>query len=176
MRFSHYFLSLSALSFIFVSFALASTNDTQQPITIEANHAELDEQKGISIYTGNVILQQGGIKITADKLTVHLNNGNLQHITIEGDPVHFSQQRDDLENITGTSLRMEYDAERKRFLLIDSAELLQGKNRFSGQRIQFDPEKEKVIATGSTGESGKSTQRVQITIQPKAQEKPTGTK
>ena len=74
-----------------------------------------------------------------------------------------------LEDIHGSSLNMEYDANTKQFTLLNDAELWQGKNRFSGRRIQFDVEKEKVMATGSPDDSGKSTQRVQITIQTKSQ-------
>lgn len=169
MRFNRNLYFLLAFSVMGISVAFASSNDTQQPITIEADRAELDEKKEISIYMGNVILQQGGIKIKADKLNVQAKEGQLLNITAEGNPIEFSQVRENLDDIRGSSLRMEYDAETKRFILLNNAELWQGENRFSGEHIQFDPEKEKVIATGGSGESDKSTQRVQITIQPKSQ-------
>ena len=122
----------------------------------------------ISIYLGNVILQQGGIKVKADKINVYSKEGQLQKITSEGKPVEFFQHRENLENIHGSSLYLEYDADTKKYTLLNNAELWQGKNRFSGERIQFDAEKEKVIATGSADDADKSTQRVQITIQPKS--------
>lgn len=176
MSFKNNFFCFVASFFLIIPLVLASSNDTQQPITIESNHAELDEKNEISIYTGNVILMQGGIKITADKLTVYANKGELQKITAEGNPVQYFQQRENLEDITGTSQRMEYEADKKRYLLIDHAELVQGKNRFSGQQIQFDPDAEKVIASGGTDDSGQSKQRVQITIQPKKADKSEGNK
>lgn len=172
MSYKYKSILLVAAFFIAIPAAVATSNDTQQPISIESNHAELDEKKGIGTYMGNVILQQGGIKITADKITVYANKGELQKLIAEGNPVRFTQDRENLENITGSSLRMEYDAESKHFLLINNAELMQGKNRFSGQHIQFDPDQEKVIATGSSDKTGESAQRVQITIQPKKSNEP----
>lgn len=170
MRFSYQAGLLVVLGFLGIQSALGNTDDTQQPITIEADRAELDEKNEISIYIGNVILQQGNIKIKANKLSVFAKEGQFQRLTAEGNPIEFYQHRENNEDIRGSSLHMEYDAESKRFKLINNAELWQGKNRFSGEHIQFDPEKEKVIATGTTGDS-KSTQRVQITIQPKSQNK-----
>jgi lipopolysaccharide export system protein LptA len=154
-----------------ISSLLASTDDTQKPITIEADQAELDEKNQIGKYLGNVVLQQGDIKIRADKLTVFSNEGQLLRLTAEGNPIEFFQHRDNKEDIRGTSLKMEYDAEAKHFILMNNAELWQGKNRFSGEHIQFDPEKETVIATGSKDKGGNNGQRVQITIQPKSQDK-----
>jgi len=66
---------------------------------------------------------------------------------------------------------MEYVADKKRYIFIDQAELQQGKNRFSGTRIQFDPDEEKVIASGDAVDSSNAKQRVQITIQPGNNEK-----
>ncbi|WP_455216747.1 lipopolysaccharide transport periplasmic protein LptA [Kaarinaea lacus] len=147
----------------------ASAADPQKPITIEADRAELDEKNEISIYFGNVVLQQGGITVKAEKLSVFAKKGELQQIKAEGTPLEFLQQREDKEDIRGSSQQLEYDAESQRFLLLNGAELWQGKNRFSGERIQFDAENEKVIATGNPDDPGKTSQRVQITIQPKSE-------
>ena len=149
------------------SLVLASEEDTKQPITIEADQAVLDEEKQISQYTGHVLLKQGGIEVKANSITVYAKDGKLQRVLAEGDPVHFKQQRNN-ENIRGESLRMEYEANNKRVLLLKNAELWQGKNHFSGERIEYDPSMEKVIATG---DADTAEQRVHITIQPKSNEK-----
>lgn len=167
MRFNFY-LSLLAISVLCVMpTTWADTKDAQSPITIEADRAELDEKKEMSIYQGNVILQQGGTKVIADILHVYAKEGQLQRITAKGNPIQFFHQRKEREDIRGSSLRLEYNTEEKQFILLDKAELWQGKNWFSGERIQFDTENEKVLATGKTDDTGKSPQRVQITIQPK---------
>jgi lipopolysaccharide export system protein LptA len=147
--------------------AYASTEDTQQPIIIEADQAVLDEKNQTSTYTGNVVLKQGGIEVKANIITVYARKGQLQKVIAEGDPVHYRQQQQ-TEDIHGVCQRMEYETESKSVLLLDGAELWQGGNRFSGSRILYDPRQEKVIASSSPDESKQDGQRVQIILQPKS--------
>ncbi|MEE8379825.1 MAG: lipopolysaccharide transport periplasmic protein LptA, partial [Gammaproteobacteria bacterium] len=126
-----------------VPLAIASTEDTKQPITIESDRAVLDERKQISIYTGNVILKQGGVEVKANTITVYAKEGRLHRVVAEGDPVHYQQQQKDSEDIRGVSQRMEYETETNRVQLLGDAELWQGGNRFIGKRIQYDPGQEK---------------------------------
>ena len=167
-RWLHFILvcGLGASTLVF-----ASTEDTQQPITIEADHAVLDEQKQTSVYSGNVILRQGGIEVNADTITVYAKDGQLQRIIAEGNPVQYRQHKEQEEDIHGVSRRMEYEAEIKRLVLSNGAELWQGKNHFSGERIQYDPNEERVVATSGPNGIDEGKQRVQITLQPRTPDK-----
>ena len=60
------------LFFIPVSL-MALSSDRSQPIDLEADSADIDDLKGISIYTGNVILTQGSMVIKSSKLTLYTN-------------------------------------------------------------------------------------------------------
>ena len=166
MLFSQKALLLCACSILWVPQVTANSKDTQLPITIEADQAVLDEKKQTSIYTGHVILKQGGIEVNANTITVYTEQGQLQRVIAEGDPVNYRQKQQGQEDIRAVSKRMEYDTESKRLLLLGSAELWQGGNRFSGNRIQYDVEQEKVIATGEPGSPETGAQRVEITLQP----------
>jgi lipopolysaccharide export system protein LptA len=42
---------------------MALSSDREQPINLEADAADIDDLKGISIYTGNVVLTQGSMVI-----------------------------------------------------------------------------------------------------------------
>ena len=44
-------------------------SDKDQPIEVEADSAELDDAKKISIYRGNVVVTQGTIRMTGDVMT-----------------------------------------------------------------------------------------------------------
>ena len=135
-----------------------------QPVTIEADRATINEKEGVSTYSGHVVLTQGGIKITADSVIVHQEQGQLTHITALGTPVKYFQQGETPDqDIRGQANTMEYFAAEQRLQLIDNAKLSQGGNSFSGNQIDYDTQREVVTATVS--ESG--TQRVQVTIQPK---------
>jgi lipopolysaccharide export system protein LptA len=133
------------------------------PITIEADRATLSEKQGVSTYTGNVVLTQGGIKINADEVIVHHDAGQLTHVTAQGSPVQYYQQGESPEkDIHGEAKTMEYFADEQRLLLVDSAKLTQGGNAFSGNRIEYDTQRE--VVTAAVAESGE--ERVQVTIQP----------
>jgi lipopolysaccharide export system protein LptA len=157
--------------------ALASSDDTQQPIHIEADRAEIDEGHGVMTYTGHVKLRQGGIEVSADTVVVFATKeGDVQRITAQGQPVHYLQKAqqsqdapdDEQKDVRGVSLRMEYDADSKQVLLLGKAEFWQGGNRFSGNRIQYDPKTERVLANaGSDDSEAGDKQRVTVTLQPK---------
>ena len=64
---------------------LALPSDSNQTITLEADRATYNEKTGITTYTGNVIIQQGTIKIQADSLVATLNkNRQIQQVTAKG--------------------------------------------------------------------------------------------
>ena len=64
---------------------LALASDRDQPIELEADTADIDDLKGISIYTGNVVLVQGSMVIKAHKLTLYNDkNKELEKAVAEG--------------------------------------------------------------------------------------------
>ncbi|WP_455211448.1 lipopolysaccharide transport periplasmic protein LptA [Kaarinaea lacus] len=153
-------LLLALLPAVNTPMALGAEND---PITIEADHATLSEKQGLSTYSGNVVLIQGDIKINADKVIVHHEQGKLTHVTATGTPVKYHQQGEtEALDIHGEANTMEYFAIEERLLLLDSAKLTQGGNAFSGNRIEYDTQRE--VVTAAVAESGE--ERVQVTIQP----------
>ncbi|NOX76334.1 MAG: lipopolysaccharide transport periplasmic protein LptA [Gammaproteobacteria bacterium] len=143
--------------------------DIQQPVTIEADSAEISERLGQSTYTGNVLLRQGGIELRADRITVFAEQGELRRITASGEPLRFQQLREAEGDVRGSSQRLEYDAISKRLLLLEDARLSQGENRFSGNRIEYDPETRRVLASGRNGEGSPEQPggRVQVILQPR---------
>ena len=48
--------------------ARALSTDRDQPIEIEADFAELDDSRGVTMYKGNVIVTQGSLKLTGESL------------------------------------------------------------------------------------------------------------
>ena len=56
--------------------ASALSTDREEPIEIEADSAEADDLKGITIYRGDVIITQGTLRITGSQVTIHYSKGN----------------------------------------------------------------------------------------------------
>jgi lipopolysaccharide export system protein LptA len=158
--------------------ALALATDKDQPIEIEADYAELRKNERQTIYSGNVIVIQGSIRMWGDKLTVHYDENNeLKDAILEGKPAHFKQTPDGRdEDFEGEALRMEYHAQDERLHLIDSGKLTQGKSVFSGPLIVYDTRnsiltgqgRPTAAAAGEKPGEKPSGGRVRMIIPPKA--------
>ena len=134
------------------------------PVTIEADGAVFDERRGESTYTGNVIITRAGMQIRAHQVTLYNDGKRLQRLLASGEPVRFRLQREGQGDLNGAAQHLEYTLDDERLLLQGQAWVSQGQNRFSGQRIDYDMRRERVIARQA--EDG--SQRVQVTIQPAA--------
>ena len=67
--------------------AWALSSDKDQPVLVEADSADIDDAKNMSVYSGNVEIQQGSLRILADKVTVYHEERKPQRIVAEGQPV-----------------------------------------------------------------------------------------
>ena len=155
------FISL-LLILLFVHNSVALESDSEQPMMIEADGVELDDGRGVSTYTGNVVVVQGTFKLNADKLTVTKTSENSHHMVAEGNPVRFSQETEDKGVINGNALQTEYDSGSDILYLIGDAHLKQGNDSFNSDRINYDRNKE--IVRG--GASAKGKERVKVSIHP----------
>jgi lipopolysaccharide export system protein LptA len=133
-------LLLVVLALLGIGQAWALATDKDQPIEIEADYAELRKNERQTIYSGNVIVTQGSIRMWGDKLTVFYDeNDELKDAILDGKPAHFKQRPDGRdEDFEGEALRMEYHAQDERLHLINDARLTQGKMKFSGPLIVYD--------------------------------------
>ena len=140
-------VSLFTLCLLLAVDAAALVTDSEQPIEIQADFAELDDQEGKTIYVGNVVVTQGSIKMTGDKLKVNFSEArDLEDIFIEGRPAYFKQTRDSGDDVEGEGLLIEYHAQKNLLHLIEKAKLTQGDRIFTGNRINYDTEKSLITA------------------------------
>ncbi len=141
----------------------ALQSDREQPIDLEADSAEIDDKRGVSIYTGHVEITQGSMHIRADKLVVEQHRGKGTRLIATGRPMHFRQlPAPGKPPVRGHALRAEYDTGSELLILSGNAVLQQGKDRFANDRIVYDRVKGVVRA----GRSAKGKTRVRITIDP----------
>lgn len=161
--------------------AFALSTDKQQDIEIEADSAEMDDIKGVTIYRGNVIVDQGSIHMTGDIMTVYNDaDGEMELVIMEGRPATYRQLPDDSKIYDeAEALQMEYYTLKDYVILIDEALVTQEGLRFSGSRIEYDTILSQVKAKGSTkttktkddGGKKKTDGRVKITIKKKKDKK-----
>src|SRR5579859_8275083 len=168
--------------------AYAFKSDKQQPINIQADHADFradasNNSNGTGIYTGHVIITQGSIMLTADKAVLHVVNNEMDTADIAGKPATFQQQPDNGGMIHGYADEITYDAAKSQIDFIGNARFYQpvttgtgtvgapaagtapaaqGQRLMSADHIRYNTETQHMLATSGT-EDG----RVHITFPPK---------
>ena len=153
------------MNFIYSPVVNAVESDTSEPVTIESNSGFYDDKKGVSIYTGKVIIIQGSMRMDADKVVVYMEkNRKIQKLVATGKPVKFQQTPEaGKEDVHGDALTAEYFPETKLLILIQEAVVWQGKNSTASERIEYDRISEVVKA----GDSKSANKRVHVILQPK---------
>jgi lipopolysaccharide export system protein LptA len=144
-----------------LAWGLAS--DRGKPIQIEADRATLDEKAGVSVYEGNVHMQQGTLQLRGQRMTVRVRDSQVTGITIDGRPASFSQRPDGADSDQHAEAdHIEYHAAEQRLILEGNALIRQSdKEQFSSNRIVIRLRDNTVSAGDSSSGS-----RVRITLQP----------
>ncbi|ACL71820.1 OstA-like protein [Thioalkalivibrio sulfidiphilus HL-EbGr7] len=140
--------------------ALASASERDLPIRIQSDSAELDDQRGVSVYRGNVEVTQGDLVIHADTLTVHSPSRVLQRMEAEGNLARLRTLTEDGREVRAEARHMEYLAAERRMVLTRDARIWQAQDEFRGARIVYDMDRETLDA--ASGDSG----RVEVILTP----------
>jgi lipopolysaccharide export system protein LptA len=167
---------LSLCVFMVFSHVYGLSSDFEQPIEIEADYAELDEEKGETVYIGNVVVVQGSIIMTGDRLTANFTSEReLEDAVLEGRLATFKQTPESGEkDIEGEAEIVEMQAFENIFYLTGKAKVTQGKRLTQGHHISYDTERGLATVRGA-GPRGnfegklesKERGRVRIIIPPK---------
>ena len=116
-----------------------TAHDTELPIEIAADALEVQQDKQIAVFSGNVDAQQGIIKLRADRIWVHYQGDAaedaaraISKIDAEG-KVFFSSGTETAEGDQGT-----YNVDNGVITLTGEVVLTQGNNVIKGNRLVFD--------------------------------------
>lgn len=145
------------------------STDQDRDIVIAADKGELDDVKSTTIYTGNVIVDQGSMRITGDKMTVYYTDDNdIDVLVMEGNPATYRQLPDESDIYDeARALRMEYHKPRNLVILIQDAMVKQKDGTLQAERIEYDSELSRATATSgpkNDGAEAKEGDRVKIII------------
>ncbi|MBM7072256.1 lipopolysaccharide transport periplasmic protein LptA [Shewanella sp. 202IG2-18] len=145
------------------SAAIAKLDDLKQPVNISADASQGDIKKNQVVYSGNVLIIQGSIKITADDMsaTKDKKTGNGQFIAT-GKPAKFSQVLDDGKLGIASATKIAYEQKTGDLVLSGDAHLDVGGIKMHANLIRYNVENQHVEAEGSA--NGKDKGRVQTII------------
>lgn len=163
-------LCLTALALGYGAPARAEKADRDKPINVEADSVRVDDVKKVAVYEGHVVMTQGTLMITADRIEVRQDDKGVVFGLAAGNPVYFRQKMEaSSEFAEGWAERIEYDGQGDKIKLMGQARLKRGIDELRGSLITYDSANEFFQAKGSTGGT---SGRVRAVIRPRAQTKP----
>ena len=127
-------------------------------IELEAESIHYDYNTGTSVYEGNVVITQSGMRLTGDKVEVFSEGGKISRLVSRAKPSTL-QKHSDKDDMDAKADRIEYDVQRQIIVFMGNAIVDDGEKILRGERIIYDVEKRVVDATQSKG-------RVRLTINP----------
>ena len=137
----------------------ARSDDSEKPINITADTAELNDKTGVSIYRGDVEMIQGTTILTGDVITVYTINGQVDKMISVGNLATYQETNDDGEIVYAESEEMIYNSAEKKVELFRKGKITQVGNVIKSDYILYLTE-EGIIDTGTTKD------RINIVIQP----------
>ncbi|GIX31871.1 MAG: lipopolysaccharide export system protein LptA [Porticoccaceae bacterium] len=145
----------------------ALPEDRQAPIQIEAREAIREEALERTVYTGDVVITQGSIRIEAERVEVHTRGRRVVAIVCTGSPASYRQiPEPGAAPVVARARTIRYDLEAQRIVLEGDALLEQDGATLSGARITYDL-RERVIRARGGEESGR--ERIRMVIPPERQ-------
>ncbi|QBQ64460.1 lipopolysaccharide transport periplasmic protein LptA [Actinobacillus indolicus] len=140
--------SILATALLSVSFsATALKGDTDKPINIDSGSQSLDMENNVVVFSDNVVITQGSIKINASKVTITRQEGKKETIDASGAPVTFQQTLDNGKPVNGKGNSVHYDLGTEFLTLIGNAELKQLDSFIKAEKITYDVKKQQLKAT-----------------------------
>lgn len=148
--------------------AAAERSDRDKEIVIGADRSVGDDANKVITLTGNVVVTQGSMRITAAKMLLKEDaKGNKTYVA-SGTPVTFRQKRDKVDEwIEGTAERAEFDDRNDMLRLYNNARVRSNQNELTGDFISYDMKRELAEVSGAPpGQVAPPNSRVKVIIMP----------
>ena len=156
------FITLLTLSAALSPQSWALNSDRNQTINIQADKAVSNEKTGVTTYEGTVQIDQGSLRILADRVTIERQDNKVKLIVATGKPARFQQRpAADKNLVVAEGFTINYIVAKDRIILKQNALLEQEGTTMTGESIDYDIA-HSVVKAGD-GNNG-SQSRVQIVI------------
>lgn len=130
-----------------------SAQDIGQPVEVTAEALSVDQKTGKAVFSGNVLIGQGKMRLSADRVTVTYAQGDQRKISAlraEGNVTLVSGED------AAEAQAADYNVAAGNVVLTGDVLLTQGGNVLAGEKVTVD------LATGTANASG----RVRSVLQP----------
>ncbi|MBB3225669.1 lipopolysaccharide export system protein LptA [Luteibacter sp. Sphag1AF] len=144
--------------------AAARTTDRDQVANVTSKSFDGSQQpNGLQIFTTNVVMTQGTLKITGSKATVYTDADNsITRVVVEGNPATIHQLDDFCQPMDGHANKIDYLSTQDTAILTGNASVKQaGKGDAAGEKLTYN-----TANSTMKGESSEGGQ-VAMNFQPK---------
>ncbi len=149
--------------------AQAEKADREKPINLDAQRATLDAAKNVRILEGNVVMVQGTMRITAERVEIRTDSEQFITAVATGNPVTFRQKREGCdEYIDGFAERAEFDDRKDVLRLISHARIKSGEDELKSDFIVYNAATDEYEVLGNRPDAAKNDGRVNMVIFPNA--------
>lgn len=149
---------------LWTGYVLSLPSDINEPIEVRAQTVVIDENKGLSLYTGNVSVTQGSLTLSAEKIQLFSNQTEVTKVIAKGTKKNRAHYKQNQENqprfVEAAAINIIYLIKKEFIHLQGNAHLIQGLDSFSGDTLDYDIKNDKVIAE----QSKDGTQRARFKI------------
>lgn len=151
--FSNRLLASVLLSLLLSPNVFALKADRTAPMDLTA-----DSWKGTTsgsqsqVWTGNVRISQGSLKIQADKGTVSYLDGEVGAALLEGSPAVISQARDGGGEVRAQARKIDYNLKLSKVILTGGVKIEENGNVTTGERFEYSLESGAITGNGGTGQ------------------------
>lgn len=139
--------------------------DFEKEITISADRQAGDLKNKIASYIGDVVIQQGSLKITADSVKIYQAKVDEEVYIALGNPAKFEQVLVDGSKIQLQADEIKYEPALNSIIISGNALLQQAGSEVKGNQITYNTQTELLNAVGNEGE------KTSTVLQPKAKNK-----
>lgn len=137
-------IALFGMAMAWANPLLAEKADRDKPTTIDSDKLNHDDQKQVTIFTGNVVLTKGTLVMRGDRMELSQDSAGNYFGTMTGRPARFRQKREGVnEFMEGEAQQLDYNGKDELVTLIQNAVMrrLEGdvlKDQVAGDRLTYD--------------------------------------
>lgn len=153
--------------------ASALPDDRHQPINIEADTAKFDEKRATTVYSGNVVLTQGSMKLKASTVSVTLSKKTQKPLKViaRGNPASLEQKpKVDADIVYASAHTISYLIASEKVVLTGDASLKQGLSQIRSESIEYLAKEQIFKASQEEASTSEKPTRVHVTLPAPAQQ------
>ncbi|NJR72107.1 MAG: lipopolysaccharide transport periplasmic protein LptA [Gammaproteobacteria bacterium] len=143
---------LLAVALMTPAITFAEKADRSKEIVIDASRNTADQANNVLLLEGAVTLEQGTMRITADKMTVKRDDQEFifaELVALPGKQITFREKREGFNDfMEGTADRAEFDDKARTIKLFTRARLKTGNDVLTGDYIYYNSDTQVIQADG----------------------------